>query len=221
MKKLFLALSIVFIASQVFAGELWAPIEGYSSITQKGAYNRFRFTSLVVGQYKENETYEHETQVYNKNFADYAGRWRSDMPAKYYDTQIFDFPPFAADIDNFTVGSEKAMDLRDGKNYFTFILLKKGNGSNCQGCCSSHGGVVCSNGVAHCADGKAFSLICVLKGCNECLNKSLVLIKGQRGSFSDNCPFESVELCTDPDDTTNAMCVLNAPANQDWKYGIK
>ena len=40
--------------------------------------------------------------------------------------------------------------------------------SECQGCCSSHGGVVCNNGVTECGDGSALSQTCIDKGCNVC-----------------------------------------------------
>jgi hypothetical protein len=38
----------------------------------------------------------------------------------------------------------------------------------CQGCCSSHGGVICVNGVTMCADGELLSEICEDKGCDAC-----------------------------------------------------
>lgn len=40
--------------------------------------------------------------------------------------------------------------------------------ADCQGCCSSHGGVVCRNGVTKCGDGTSLSSTCVNKGCNMC-----------------------------------------------------
>ena len=39
---------------------------------------------------------------------------------------------------------------------------------NCQGCCSSHGGVVCANGVTKCQDGSSLSDTCRENGCNAC-----------------------------------------------------
>lgn len=41
--------------------------------------------------------------------------------------------------------------------------------NNCQGCCSSHGGVVCRNGVTQCSDGSPLSGTCRGKGCNMCM----------------------------------------------------
>ena len=38
----------------------------------------------------------------------------------------------------------------------------------CQGCCSSHGSVVCNNGVTECGDGSALSQTCIDKGCDVC-----------------------------------------------------
>jgi hypothetical protein len=40
--------------------------------------------------------------------------------------------------------------------------------ADCTGCCSSHGGVVCVNGVTKCGDGTALSATCTEKGCNAC-----------------------------------------------------
>ncbi len=64
-------------------------------------------------------TYEHETQVYDKNFADYDGYWNSNMPIKYRDTTIFD-----GDIDNFTVGTSQASSLAANYQYWTYMSLR-------------------------------------------------------------------------------------------------
>jgi hypothetical protein len=69
----------------VFAGEPWAPYSGYSSVNQDKAYNRFYFSN-IEGVYSDIETYEHETQVYNTQFADYDGYWSSNLPRAYYAT---------------------------------------------------------------------------------------------------------------------------------------
>lgn len=209
MKKLFIALSVLCVASTVFAGEPWAPVSGYSSVNQSKTYNRFKFASLN-GQYGDDDTYEHETQVYNNVFADYDGYWSSSLPAKYYDT------PFSDDIDNFTIGSARAADLQGGKYYYTYMALRKGNNSDCRGCCSYHGGVICSNGIAQCADGTALSSACVAKGCNQCLNEATVRIKGQRGhSIVPGC---TSTWCIFADATTGTMCLLNAPQYKSWIY---
>ena len=209
MKKLFLSLIVLCVAAPAFAGEPWAPVSGYSSVTQTKTYNEFVFSSLN-GQYGDGETYEHETQIYNNAFADYDGYWRSNLPTKYYDT------PFSDDIDNFTIGSARAANLQEGVRYVTYMRLTKGNNSNCQGCCSSHGGVVCSHGVTQCADGTSLSSTCVAKGCNQCLNEATVRIKGQRGhSVIPGC---TSTWCIFADATTGTMCLLNAPQYKSWVY---
>jgi len=50
------------------------------------------------------------------------------------------------------------------------ILFMVGGTSyaDCQGCCSSHGGVCCIDGVTKCCDGKPLSQKCIAKGCNKC-----------------------------------------------------
>jgi hypothetical protein len=209
MKKLFLAISAICIAVPVFAGEPWAPVSGYSSVNQTKTYNEFVFASLN-GQYGDDETYEHETQVYNNAFSDYDGYSRSNMPKWYYDT------PFLDVIDNFTIGSAKAADLQDGVRYVTYMRLKKGNNSDCQGCCSHHGGVVCAGGASRCADGTGLSEICFAKGCNQCLNQSIVRIKGQRGHAI--IPGCTSTWCIEADATTGTMCLLNAPQYKAWTY---
>ncbi len=212
MKKFFLAQIVLCITTNVFAGEPWAPISGYSSVSQDGAYNRFKFR-LLDGQYGADETYEHETQVYNKKFADYAGDWSSNLPAKYYDTTFLDVLNPEA-VDNFTIGSARAEDLQGEVNYYTFMDLKKG--TNCKGCCSSHGGVVCNGGVSQCADGTSLSVICALKGCSQCFNTALVRIKGQRGHTI--IPGCTSTWCIFPDATTDTMCLLSAPQYKSWEY---
>jgi hypothetical protein len=44
--------------------------------------------------------------------------------------------------------------------------------ADCTGCCSGHGGVVCSGGVTKCGDGTALSQTCVAKGCDMCGSSS-------------------------------------------------
>lgn len=211
MKNLFLLFIVsCMAAAPSFAGEPWAPVSGYSSVDQSKTYNRFMFSSSLSGQYSDGQTYEHETQVYNNAFADYGGDWSSNLPEAYYDT------PFSDDIDNFTIGSAKADLLKDGVRYYTRMKLTKGNNSDCQGCCSSHGGVVCSGGISQCADGTPLSLTCVAKGCNQCLNKATVRIKGQRGHAV--IPGCTSTWCIFADATTETMCLLNAPQYKSWVY---
>lgn len=209
MNRIVLVMSLLCISTALLAGEQWAPTIGYSSVNQNKTYNRFKF-STISGQYGDGDSYEHETQVYNNDFADYDGYWSSSLPIKYYDTPFFD------DIDNFTIGSARAADLQDGKYYYTYMALRKGNNSDCRGCCSSHGGVVCSNGIAQCADGSALTSTCSSKGCNQCLNEATVRIKGQRGhSIIPGC---TSTWCIFADATTGTMCLLNAPQYKSWSY---
>lgn len=51
---------------------------------------------------------------------------------------------------------------------FSFFFFLTSAYANCQGCCSWHGGVVCSGGVTKCADGTSLSDTCRRKGCNKC-----------------------------------------------------
>jgi hypothetical protein len=209
MKTRFIFSLLLCIAPTIFAGEQWAPVSGYSSVTQSKAYNRFIFPSLS-GQYADTDTYEHETQVYNNAFANYDGYWSSNLPTKYYDT------PFLDDIDNFTIGSARAADIKEAVQYYTYMALTKGNDSDCQGCCSTHGGVVCTNGISQCADGSAASPTCLAKGCNQCLNEAVIRIKAQRGhSVIPGC---TSTWCIFADATTGTMCLLHAPQYKSWSY---
>lgn len=52
---------------------------------------------------------------------------------------------------------------------FVMLMLFCWNGmADCRGCCSQHGGVVCSDGVTLCRDGSPLSAKCEAKGCNKC-----------------------------------------------------
>lgn len=95
-------------ANTVTAREAQASENGYCSVNQRYAYNKFRFDA-TDGVFSEDATYEHETQVYNIKFADYGGRWRSNFPRAYDDT------PFSDDIDNFTIGSAQASSIKNNK----------------------------------------------------------------------------------------------------------
>jgi len=221
-KYIFLLLTLLSSFS-VFAGEPWAPSSGYSSVNQTKAYNRFLFTS-VTGQYSSDTTfvqsYEHDTQVYNPDFADFDGYWSSTLPNKYLDTQ---FQDSLSGIDTYTIGSYYAHDLQDNKNYYTYMALRKGNDSDCRGCCSNHGGVVCSGGdangvggVCQCADGSALSSTCLAKGCNSCLNKAVIRVKAQRGESS--VPYCTSTWCLFSVSTTPSMATFRASGYLGWTY---
>lgn len=48
------------------------------------------------------------------------------------------------------------------------LILSTTAYANCSGCCSHHGGVVCSGGATQCADGSSLPITCKNKGCNKC-----------------------------------------------------
>lgn len=207
--KLSIVILVMAIASLVQAGELWAPVRGYSSVSQEKAYNEFYFYN-IEGIYADIDTYEHESQVYNVEFANYDNYSSSNLPNWYYGT------PFLDQIDNFTIGSAQASILLSNKRYYTYMALKKGNNSDCRGCCSDHGGIVCNSGVTTCRDGTTLSPTCASKGCNQCLNESVVRIKGQRGHRAPSWCYST--WCIYADATTESMCVLSAPQYQNWIY---
>jgi len=50
-----------------------------------------------------------------------------------------------------------------------FIILTASYAyADCRGCCNSHGGIVCVNGVTQCVDGTQLSDKCRGKGCSVC-----------------------------------------------------
>lgn len=95
--------------------ERWAPYGGYSAITRNYTYQRFIFNN--VSDYTYNRTYEHETQIYDRNYANYGGYWSSNMPSAYKDT------PFLDGVDNFTVGTSRARNLVAYWWYYTYMSL--------------------------------------------------------------------------------------------------
>lgn len=101
--------------------ESWAPSYGKSRVTAGFTIQFFEFDD--VSDFTGNVTYEHETQVYNNNFADYGNYWSTSMPNGYKDTQFFD------NIDNFTVGCNDATDLAEDELYYTYITLTGGSAS--------------------------------------------------------------------------------------------
>ena len=209
--KILMALLLLSVLSvnTAISREAWAPENGYCSVNQRYAYNKFRF-NVAEGTFSEDATYEHETQVYNIEFADYGGSWRSNLPRAYYDT------PFLDDIDNFTIGSAQASSIKNRKTYTTYMKLKKGNNSDCRGCCSGHGGVCFSNGVTSCCDGTFLSETCVNKGCDQSKNHSTVRIKGQLGERT--IPFCYSTWCIFAQATTGSMAVITAPYRTKWVY---
>lgn len=101
--------------------ESWAPYGGTSDVQK--SYTRQTFYFNKISDFGSTSTYEHETQVYDKNFANYAGYWSSNMPKAYYDT------PFLDSIDNFTIGTLTANALKVNYQYLTYMSLKPGTAS--------------------------------------------------------------------------------------------
>lgn len=125
----------LFFVQNVSAREPWAPCKGTSKVTQSGTWQSFTFTCDAVCKFDFPSTYECETQVYNKKFADYddskADNWKSTLPRKYLDTQASDYWPFAnSDVENFTVGSAEARLIFGKVEYSVYMKLKKGSAKN-------------------------------------------------------------------------------------------
>lgn len=95
--------------------ESWAPYGGTTSVTRSNTYQTFFFNN--TSNFTSNTTYEHETQIYNRNFANYGGYWYSNLPTPYYDT------PFADTIDNFTIGTSRANLILRNTQYYTNMSL--------------------------------------------------------------------------------------------------
>lgn len=115
------ATKLISIAEASYWHELWAPYGGGSDVQRTYTYQTFYFNN--VSSYGNADTYEHETQVYDKNFANYAGYWSSNMPSAYYDT------PFSDSIDNFTIGTFTGASLQTYTQYYTYMSLTAGSAS--------------------------------------------------------------------------------------------
>lgn len=115
------ATKLINIAEASYWHELWAPYGGGSDVQRTYTYQAFYFNNK--SSYGSADTYEHETQVYNKNFANYAGYWSSNMPSAYYDT------PFSDSIDNFTIGTFTGASLKTYTQYYTYMSLSAGSAS--------------------------------------------------------------------------------------------
>ncbi len=110
------------ISTKSLSHESWAPYGGTSKVNQRYTLQTFYFNN--TSDFGSTSTYEHETQVYNKSFADYNGYWSSNLPRAYKDT------PFLDSIDNFTVGSAKASSIRTNYRYYTYMTLRAGSASS-------------------------------------------------------------------------------------------
>jgi len=103
--------------------ESWAPYAGTTVVPGGYTYNTFFFnnTSRLKTDFA---TYEHETQIYNGNFANYGGYWCTNMPNGYKDTS------FGDSIDNFTVGCSRAENLAANTRYLTYMSLTRGSAAS-------------------------------------------------------------------------------------------
>ncbi|PSO44075.1 MAG: hypothetical protein BRC23_02105 [Parcubacteria group bacterium SW_4_49_11] len=94
--------------------ESWAPYTGFSLVNREETYQTFYFNNQV---FDGDDTYEHETIVYEIDFANYDGYWSSNLPNAYYDT------PFSDTYDIFAVGSSTASSLVTHTEYYTYMSL--------------------------------------------------------------------------------------------------
>ncbi|MFH1030320.1 MAG: hypothetical protein V1770_03625 [bacterium] len=120
----------LFFAREAFAQKkAWAPYKGTSTVSQNGTWQYFTFTCAAAGKFDFRSTYEMETQVSGKDFADSdGGYYRSTLPHDYRDTRVLDCWPFAnGSIDNFTVGSAEARLIFGNTQYYTYMKLKPGS----------------------------------------------------------------------------------------------
>jgi hypothetical protein len=104
----------------------WAPTSGTSKVTQNSTYQTFTFTNY--GAFGATWSYQHETQIYNTDFATDAGYWSSNLPNAYHDYDFTDkkgvdgiSPVFIA-----TVGTATASGLKIHTVYYTYIGLEPG-----------------------------------------------------------------------------------------------
>lgn len=94
----------------------WAPYGGTSTVNKSYSYQAFIFNDLSkLGSGMA--AYEHETHIWDKNYANQTGYWASNMPNAYMDCGNND------SVDNFAVGSFTANQLRTYVWYYTYIGL--------------------------------------------------------------------------------------------------
>lgn len=77
-------------------------------------------------QSTSNVTYEHETQIYDPDYADFGNYWSSNMYDAYLDTSFGD----SSSLDNFTIGTSDANRLVAGKQYYTYMSLTAGSSND-------------------------------------------------------------------------------------------
>ncbi|MBI5591565.1 MAG: hypothetical protein HY881_13890 [Deltaproteobacteria bacterium] len=58
--------------------------------------------------------------------------------------------------------------------FITVVHVSKASAANCDGCCSYHEGVCCSNGITACCDGTVLSQTCIQNGCDMCTGSLII-----------------------------------------------
>lgn len=110
------------------AGPLaWAPCKGKVKISTINIINYFTFPTKAFRHFHDSKynfihTYEHETHT-SKGWAklDKYRYWSSNMPHAYLDTQASDW---RSDVDNYAVGTLRAILLASGKEYYTALTIQ-------------------------------------------------------------------------------------------------
>ncbi|MEK7637699.1 MAG: hypothetical protein AAB402_04960 [Patescibacteria group bacterium] len=96
--------------------QMWASYGGSSEVNKSYSYQTFIFNS-VSKFWPYDATYEHETHIIDKNYANQTGYWSSNLPYAYLDCGNFD------SVDNFAVGSMLANQIRPYVWYYAYIGL--------------------------------------------------------------------------------------------------
>jgi endonuclease/exonuclease/phosphatase family metal-dependent hydrolase len=83
---------------------------------------------------------------------------------------------------------------------FSLLAFSTNTQADCRGCCSSHGGVVCNNGITECADGSPLSQTCQDKGCSVCPECSYTISLGSKpASYPASGGNGTIDVTTDVD----------------------
>lgn len=101
----------------------WEPAYWTSKVDQNGTTQTFYFDD--VSYFWKTSTYEHETHIYNRNYATYWWEWKSNLPSAYLDNNWFDWDTFLP-----TIWTSKAIDLEKNKEYSTYIKFNKWTDKN-------------------------------------------------------------------------------------------
>lgn len=93
----------------------WAPYIGSSDVNQY--YTNQYFTFRGTPSSSSVATYEHETNLADRNFANYSGYYSTNMPSSYVDCTWFDSD------DKFVIGCSRANQLKGYTTYYTYMSL--------------------------------------------------------------------------------------------------